>query len=130
MYLNKDRQKSREVLRQADSLGAKAIVFTVDVMQQTKRTLDVRTKTLSNPSPKAAKQPAPAGVSASISGYQDFGLTWGDIDFIRVSRQRASIRGPGNSDTRRRKTPSSRSSSRGSSRWRTSSSASSMVCKA
>lgn len=88
VYLNKDRQASREVIQKADRLGAKAIVFTVDVMRQTKRTLDVRNKRLSNPTPKdgiAAPSAGAGSVSASISGYQDFGLTWGDIGFIRVS---------------------------------------------
>lgn len=85
VYLNKDRQQSREVIQKADRLGAKAIVFTVDVMCQTKRTLDVRNKRVSKPTPKnAVSTPAPASVSASISGYQDFGLTWSDIDFISV----------------------------------------------
>ncbi|KAH6681172.1 mitochondrial fmn-dependent dehydrogenase [Plectosphaerella plurivora] len=87
IYLDKNRENSKELLRKVEKLGASAIVFTVDVMQQTKRTLDVRTKTIANPSPKtpkaAAPAPAMAGVSASISGYQDFGLTWGDVDFIR-----------------------------------------------
>jgi hypothetical protein len=94
LYLNKDRQKSEELLQKVERLGASAIVFTVDVMMQTKRTLDVRTKHL-------AKKPAPAqaskddkvadppefkaGVSQAISGYQDFNMTWGDLDLIRVS---------------------------------------------
>ncbi|KAI9159160.1 LOW QUALITY PROTEIN: (S)-mandelate dehydrogenase [Paramyrothecium foliicola] len=87
LYLDKDRQKSGKLIKKAEQLGAKAIIFTVDVMQQTKRTLDVRTKVKNNPSSKVPKTASSAsglaGVSASISGYQDFGLTWRDIDFIR-----------------------------------------------
>jgi len=88
VYLAKDRQKSREVLQKVDKLGAKAIVFTVDVMCQSKRTLDVRTKVTSNPSPKTTQSAPPAagmaGVSAALAGYQDTSMTWKDIDFIRV----------------------------------------------
>jgi L-lactate dehydrogenase (cytochrome) len=88
VYLNTDRKKSEEVLQQADRLGAKAIVFTVDVMRQSKRTLDVRSKRQSKPwfDPNADAAPEPKkSVSESISGYQDFNLTWKDLDFIRVS---------------------------------------------
>lgn len=86
VYLNKDRQQSRDVIQKADRLGAQAIVFTVDVMRQTKRTLDVRAKHLSKPKgpKKESASPPAAGVSASISGYQDFGMTWKDVDFIAV----------------------------------------------
>lgn len=65
-------------------MGAKAIVFTVDVMWQSKRTMDVRAK-LPSPSDAKADAPAPASVSHSISGYQDYNLTWKDLSFIRVS---------------------------------------------
>lgn len=89
VYLNTDRRESEAVLQKAARLGAKAIVFTVDVMRQSKRTLDVRSKRPSKPwySPSGdAPEPEPKkSVSESIGGYQDFNLTWADLDFIRVS---------------------------------------------
>jgi L-lactate dehydrogenase (cytochrome) len=90
IYLNKDRSQSEKLLRKVEKLGATAIIFTVDVMHQSKRTMDVRNK------PTALKPPlssqtssgnvtAQAGVSKSISGYQDEKLAWSDITFIRVN---------------------------------------------
>jgi L-lactate dehydrogenase (cytochrome) len=85
LYLNKDRAASETLIQKVEKLGAKAIVFTVDVMWQSKRTMDVRAKL---PSPAeaaaAAAAPAPASVSHAISGYQDYNLTWSDLAFIRV----------------------------------------------
>ncbi|CAI6094090.1 unnamed protein product [Clonostachys chloroleuca] len=84
LYLNKDRAASETLIQKVEKLGAKAIVFTVDVMWQSKRTMDVRAKL---PSPAeaaaAAAAPAPASVSHAISGYQDYNLTWSDLAFIR-----------------------------------------------
>lgn len=57
-------------------------------MRQSKRTLDVRSKRQSKPwfDPNADAAPEPKkSVSESLSGYQDFNLTWKDLDFIRVS---------------------------------------------
>ncbi|KAM0545433.1 hypothetical protein ACHAPJ_011338 [Fusarium lateritium] len=76
-------------IQMADRLGAKAIVLTVDVMRQSKRTLDVREKHLANPTPKgfnAQKSSSsfePRGISESIAGSHDFNLSWKDVDFIR-----------------------------------------------
>ncbi|KAF4122241.1 L-lactate dehydrogenase (cytochrome) [Geosmithia morbida] len=83
VYLNKDRKQSEQVIQKAERLGAKAIVFTVDVMRQTKRTMDVRAKLEASPPKKNDDGPKQKSVSESISGYQDWNLTWGDIDFIR-----------------------------------------------
>uniref|UniRef100_A0A8H7TSA9 Uncharacterized protein n=1 Tax=Bionectria ochroleuca TaxID=29856 RepID=A0A8H7TSA9_BIOOC len=63
LYLNKDRAASETLIQKVEKLGAKAIVFTVDVMWQSKRTMDVR-----------AKLPSPA---------EDYNLTWSDLAFIR-----------------------------------------------
>lgn len=68
-----------------ERLGAKAIVFTVDVAWDSKRTLDVRTKTAMPGSPSERSQRKNAGVAQAIGGYQDRDLTWKDISFIRAS---------------------------------------------
>ncbi|KAL5592362.1 hypothetical protein FOBRF1_013388 [Fusarium oxysporum] len=89
VYLNKDRKLSEDKIRMADRLGAKAIVLTVDVMRQSKRTLDVREKQLANPTPKdfdaskSVSSSRPQGISESIAGSHDFNLSWKDVDFIR-----------------------------------------------
>lgn len=82
LYLNKDRSVSEKLIEKVEKLGAKAIMFTVDVCWQSKRTLDVRSK--STPRTSAAPS-SPKSVSQAISGYQDTNLTWADIPFIRVS---------------------------------------------
>jgi isopentenyl diphosphate isomerase/L-lactate dehydrogenase-like FMN-dependent dehydrogenase len=84
LYLNRDRSASEKLIQKVEKLGAKAIMFTVDVCWQSKRTMDVRTKATPGPSPSAPSS-APKGVSQAISGYQDTNLTWKDIPFIRVS---------------------------------------------
>jgi L-lactate dehydrogenase (cytochrome) len=84
LYLNKDREISSALIRKVEQLGAQAIVFTVDVCWQSKRTLDVRSKE-TPPRASTVSTSSPKGVSEAISGYQDSNMTWKDIDFIRVS---------------------------------------------
>ncbi|KAK9776277.1 putative FMN-dependent dehydrogenase-domain-containing protein [Seiridium cardinale] len=81
LYLNKDRPISRSLIEKVEELGARAIMFTVDVCWQSKRTLDVRSK--STPPQSSTPSSSPKGVSQAISGYQDTNLTWEDIPFIR-----------------------------------------------
>ncbi|KAI1873766.1 uncharacterized protein JN550_003035 [Neoarthrinium moseri] len=81
IYLNKDRSASASLLQKVERLGAKAIIFTVDTLGDSKRTMDVRGKlnaTKGAPAPRT-----PLGVGAAISGYQARDMTWSDIDFIR-----------------------------------------------
>lgn len=95
IYLNKDRKASEALLKKVTDLGAAAVMFTVDAAYRSKRTMDVRAKSVVE-SPikttgkegesKPKKSKAPLGVSAAISGYQDTNLTWDDIKFIRVSK--------------------------------------------
>lgn len=86
IYLNKDRAKSAELLRKIEAAGVAAVIFTVDVAWQSKRTLDRRAKTsvAAPESSSAGEGTQGAGVAAAISGYQDSHLVWDDIDFIRV----------------------------------------------
>ncbi|ETS76812.1 hypothetical protein PFICI_12199 [Pestalotiopsis fici W106-1] len=82
LYLNKDRSASRSLLEKVERLGAKAIMFTVDVCWESKRTKDVQTK-LSSSGSRNANNVQAQGVAQAIGGYQDRNLTWKDIDFIR-----------------------------------------------
>lgn len=86
IYLNRDRAASEKLLKKVTDLGAAAIIFTVDVAWQSKRTRDRRLKAhvaapIAGPGKSGAQA---AGVSAAISGYQDPRLVWDDIKFIRV----------------------------------------------
>ncbi|KAL1411243.1 hypothetical protein Q8F55_002194 [Vanrija albida] len=93
IYLNRDRKKSEELLAKVTDLGAAAVIFTVDVAWQSKRTRDRRSKAAvsapnpTSPSEKSGRGTAGAqnaGVSQAISGFQDPHLVWDDIDFIRA----------------------------------------------
>ncbi|KAL1606607.1 hypothetical protein SLS60_004012 [Paraconiothyrium brasiliense] len=90
LYLNKDRSASSALIERVTQLGASAIILTVDVCWQSKRTLDVRGKlremndTHTHISPTAPVARAEEkSVSEVISGYQDSNLTWSDIGFVR-----------------------------------------------
>ncbi|PYH92062.1 L-mandelate dehydrogenase [Aspergillus ellipticus CBS 707.79] len=88
LYLNKDRSASEALIRKAERLGFKAIVCTVDVAWESKRTLDVRCKTAMLPPTSTASAGSNtvkngAGVAQTIGGYQDRNLTWNDIAFIQ-----------------------------------------------
>ncbi|KAF9737134.1 glycolate oxidase [Paraphaeosphaeria minitans] len=84
IYLNKDRSASSALIKRVTQLGASAIILTVDVCWQSKRTLDVRAKL---EEVKDAPTPLPEvkdkSVSETISGYQDTNLTWSDIAFVK-----------------------------------------------
>ncbi|KAJ4329892.1 hypothetical protein N0V87_010485 [Didymella glomerata] len=90
LYLNKDRSASSALVERVTKLGASAIILTVDVCWQSKRTLDVREKlkeVSDTPAPKSIATPTAGpvekSVSEQISGYQAANLTWGDIAFVR-----------------------------------------------
>ncbi|KAF3051292.1 Cytochrome b2, mitochondrial precursor [Didymella keratinophila] len=90
LYLNKDRSASSALVERVTKLGASAIILTVDVCWQSKRTLDVREKlkeVSDAPAPKSITTPTAGSkeksVSEQISGYQATDLTWDDIAFIR-----------------------------------------------
>ena len=77
MYIDKDRKASADILKQVEGLGAKAIVFTIDVGWESKRTLEARTN---------AKIPDSAlGAFMASGGLQDRKLSWEDISWFRVS---------------------------------------------
>ncbi|WWD01546.1 hypothetical protein V866_008491 [Kwoniella sp. B9012] len=88
IYLNKNRQASETLLKKVEKLKPAAVMFTVDVPWQSKRTLDARAKHVVAPVVEDTEAPlrpskAPLGVSEAIGGYQDPNLSWEDIPFIR-----------------------------------------------
>ncbi|KAL2867416.1 FMN-dependent alpha-hydroxy acid dehydrogenase [Aspergillus lucknowensis] len=85
LYLNKDKEKSREVLRNAEALGAKAIFLTVDSAGRGKRESDERLKSeLELLDPVTGKPfKASGGLTQVMGSYIDQGMTWRDLDWIR-----------------------------------------------
>ncbi|RDW67486.1 FMN-dependent alpha-hydroxy acid dehydrogenase [Aspergillus mulundensis] len=85
LYLNKQKEKSRELLLKAESLGCKAIFLTVDSAGRGKRESDERLKSdelLRDPiTGKMMK--AGAGLTRLMGSFIDQGMTWKDIEWIR-----------------------------------------------
>ncbi|KAL4937724.1 hypothetical protein BDV06DRAFT_202318 [Aspergillus oleicola] len=85
LYLNKQRQKSKEVLQKAERLGCKAIFLTVDAAGRGKREADERLKSDDIlPDPITGKPvKAGAGLTKIMGSYIDQGMTWEDLAWIR-----------------------------------------------
>lgn len=87
VYLDKERGRSAEIIRRVTGMGASAIMLTVDVGWQSKRTMDCRAKVAEREReerPSSGTAPGKgSSVSEAISGYQDRNLSWGDIAFVR-----------------------------------------------
>ena len=64
------------MLQKVERLGAKAIIFTVDVGWVSKRTLEAR---INKPIPESL-----FGAFMAMGGLQDRNLSWDDIAWIRV----------------------------------------------
>ncbi len=76
IYIDKKREVTAELLRHVESLGVKAIIFTVDVGWWSKRTIEAR---VNKPLPKEF-----LGAFMASGGEQDRNLSWDDIAWIRV----------------------------------------------
>ncbi|OJI99648.1 hypothetical protein ASPVEDRAFT_39052 [Aspergillus versicolor CBS 583.65] len=85
LYLNKEKEKSKEVLLKAESLGCKAIFLTVDAAGRGKRESDERLKSNDElPHPVTGKpMKAGGGLTRIMGSYIDQGMTWKDIAWIR-----------------------------------------------
>ncbi|KAL4962726.1 FMN-dependent alpha-hydroxy acid dehydrogenase [Aspergillus stella-maris] len=85
LYLNKQRQKSKDVLEKAERLGCKAIFLTVDSAGRGKREADERLKSDDIlPDPITGKpMKAGAGLTKIMGSYIDQGTTWDDLAWIR-----------------------------------------------
>ncbi|KAF9886104.1 Cytochrome b5 domain-containing protein 1 [Aspergillus nanangensis] len=88
LYLNKQREKSRETLQTAERLGIKAIFLTVDAAGRGKRESDERLKTdeviynvVTGEPIKADKRGG--GLTRAAGSYIDQGMTWRDLAWIR-----------------------------------------------
>ncbi|CEL11827.1 hypothetical protein ASPCAL14923 [Aspergillus calidoustus] len=85
LYLNKDREKSREILRKVESLGLKAIWLTVDAAGRGKRESDERIKSDETVIDPVTGKPVKAtgGLTRVMGSYIDQSMTWDAIAWIR-----------------------------------------------
>lgn len=88
LYLNKQREKSRDAIAKAEALGIKAVFVTVDAAGRGKRESDERLKVdeaVVNPvTGESAKQDKMgAGLTRLMGRYIDQGMTWKDLAWIR-----------------------------------------------
>jgi L-lactate dehydrogenase (cytochrome) len=88
LYVDKQREKSKKLLKQVEELGVKAIFVTVDAPVAGKREADERIaadESLSAPmSSMTAKNDAKGGALGRImAGYIDASLSWDDLPWLR-----------------------------------------------
>lgn len=88
LYVNKDRSKSEEAIKNATKLGMKAIFVTVDAAGRGKRESDERLKVdevVINPvtGQRAETDKKGGGLTRMMGSYIDQGLKWEDIQWIR-----------------------------------------------
>jgi L-lactate dehydrogenase (cytochrome) len=88
LYVNKDRSKSEALLRQAEKLGCKAIVLTVDAPVAGKREDDERVKadeTTSTPmsEQKAKNDKKGGGLGRLMGAFIDSTLNWSDLKWLK-----------------------------------------------
>jgi L-lactate dehydrogenase (cytochrome) len=90
LYVDKQREKSEQLLKMVEGLGVKAVFVTVDAPVPGKREADERVKadeSLSTPMSGAkAKNDAKGGALGRIMGsYIDSSLSWSDLPWLRRS---------------------------------------------
>lgn len=88
LYVNKDRQKTADVIKQATALGVRAIFVTVDAAGRGKRESDERLKVdevVINPvtGQRIETDKKGGGLTRTMGSYIDQGLTWSDLNWIR-----------------------------------------------
>ena len=88
LYVNKDREKCAQLIKDVTSWGVKAIFVTVDAAGRGKRESDERIKVdevVINPmtGQAAVNDKKGGGLTRTMGSYIDQGLTWEDINWIR-----------------------------------------------
>lgn len=88
LYVNKDRKSAAEVIKNAASLGLRAIFLTVDAAGRGKRESDERIKVdevIVNPvtGERAENDKKGGGLTRRMGSYIDQSMTWEDINWIR-----------------------------------------------
>ncbi|EME83101.1 uncharacterized protein MYCFIDRAFT_51556 [Pseudocercospora fijiensis CIRAD86] len=86
LYVNKDRKKSEEVIKNAETLGMRAIFVTVDAAGRGKRESDERLRVdeiAINPITGERGGKRGGGLTKLVGAFIDQALVWQDIDWIR-----------------------------------------------
>jgi len=88
LYVNRDRKKSEQHIRQAKELGCRGIWVTVDAPVIGKREADERvkaegTETSSMSGSKAGNDAKGGGLGRMMGSYIDSSLTWEDLEWLK-----------------------------------------------
>ncbi|PHH78590.1 hypothetical protein CDD80_6632 [Ophiocordyceps camponoti-rufipedis] len=85
LYVNKDREITRSIVRHAEERGCKGLFITVDAPQLGRREKDMRTKFTDRGSNVQAGQTTDTsqGAARAISSFIDPSLSWKDIAWFR-----------------------------------------------
>ncbi|KZT62268.1 hypothetical protein CALCODRAFT_426253 [Calocera cornea HHB12733] len=82
LYMNRNRQRSAEVIDKVDKMGFRGIMLTVDAPVSGKRERDIRAQGDDFQGPAEGTNEG-KGVAQAISGYQDPDVNWDDIAWIK-----------------------------------------------
>ncbi|OZJ05743.1 hypothetical protein BZG36_01288 [Bifiguratus adelaidae] len=88
LYVNKDRNVTKQLVQKAEANGVKGLFITVDAPQLGRREKDMRQKYETAPPDEMARSknsvvPRNAGAARAISTFIDAGLCWEDIPWFR-----------------------------------------------
>ncbi|KAG8955612.1 hypothetical protein FRC04_007603 [Tulasnella sp. 424] len=87
LYVNKDREKTKKIVKHAEKRGVKALFITVDAPQLGRREKDMRMKFEDSGAAVQAKSNEKVdrnqGAARAISSFIDPGLSWKDIPWFR-----------------------------------------------
>merc|ERR1712066_31348 len=86
LYVNKDRELTRDVVQKAERLGFKALFITVDAPQLGRRERDMRNKAKMSANVQTKQKekiPTSQGTTRAISSFIDPSLAWKDMPFFK-----------------------------------------------
>jgi L-lactate dehydrogenase (cytochrome) len=86
LYVNKDRDLTRDVVQKAERLGFKALFITVDAPQLGRRERDMRNKAKLSANVQGKQKekiPTQQGTTRAISSFIDPSLTWKDMPWFK-----------------------------------------------
>jgi len=86
LYVNKDRELTKEVVKKAESLGFEALFITVDAPQLGRRERDMRNKAKMSANVQGKQKdkiPTQQGTTRAISSFIDPSLQWSDMPWFK-----------------------------------------------
>lgn len=87
LYVNTNRSATESLLREAETLGLRAIFLTVDTPASGRREKDMKLKFISSNAPqnaRAAKNKSSRGASQALASFIDPTLTWEDVAELKT----------------------------------------------